>query len=285
MSFKHPRAIYHDVNGSKSLAPSEIRTKRDAERYRSGGVITDPNEENQLYIRKSASGRYHFALRKGSAGKIQRVDYSTKEPKDRSQMHDDEVIRLETEWKQWLEQSTVKRLEVFTYIFSKKKNFASANKRPKKMRTEAIVEVNALKYSIGREATRYANRTQYMRHDLFVQSTEPSMSVLRPGIAIEVVHYHAPNSKTLGLMFQLTTDTPLIVLFYFLETKNRYFDVIKSDERFRIRCAFFMRDGTIYQNNRPLAKAGNANASEILYLAAKYAGAKQLKSEADQTLS
>ena len=104
------------------------------------------------------------------------------------------------------------------------------------------------KYQWGTEIHRILAEDSIVRHDLFGQSTELEMSVLRPWVAIEVVHTHFPDEKTFSILLGTSKRMPLTVFFDFTEYPDSFVKVDTTQKILQYRpWTYFIRDGRVWK--------------------------------------
>lgn len=105
-------------------------------------------------------------------------------------------------------------------------------------------------YKWGAEVYRIFDENTVVRHDIFGQSTELSMSVRRPSIAIEVINTHFPEEEAFSAFLRLSKEIPYIVLFDFTEFKNAFLRVDPPSSRLAYRpWTYKVKDGALWRGN------------------------------------
>lgn len=101
-------------------------------------------------------------------------------------------------------------------------------------------------YVWGKEVTRAFGEDGKCRHDLFGMPPGLNLTGRFPWVAIEVIHHHYPNAKTLTGLIEMTRLLPLVVLFDLVEAPD-YFMKVEPQAR-RIRTIFYLYRGRAWRN-------------------------------------
>lgn len=103
-------------------------------------------------------------------------------------------------------------------------------------------------YKWGGEVHRILSKDAIVRHDIFGQTPELRMSIIRPWIAIEVINTHYPEETAFSAMLAASRDFPFVVLFDFTAHPNTFVKVDKFAKRLRIRpWTFYIKEGALWQ--------------------------------------
>lgn len=117
-------------------------------------------------------------------------------------------------------------------------------------------------YVWGKEVTRALGGDIKCRHDLFGMPQGLNLTGRFPWVAIEVIHHHYPNSKTLEGLLTMTRLLPLVVLFD-LVGKPNYFMKISPTMR-QIRAIFYLYRGRVWRNTDDLGDKITAEELEAI---------------------
>lgn len=102
------------------------------------------------------------------------------------------------------------------------------------------------------EVHRIQDANTIVRHDVYGQRLELSMSVLFPWIAIEVINTHYPEEDTFAALLKTSENVPLIVLFDFVSHPNTFVKVNLSEKLLQLRpWSYYIKKGQVYQGDYP----------------------------------
>lgn len=123
----------------------------------------------------------------------------------------------------------------------------------KKGNEKAMAYADAFKrlpeYSWGTEVSRILSSEVIVRHDIFGQPSELSMSIRQPWVAIEVVNTHFPEEAAFSAMLTASAQFPLIILFELTAYRNYFVAVNHSRKSLQYsNWTYLIQDGAVWQN-------------------------------------
>lgn len=214
-------AYYIDANGVAQSIKAKDLEKNSVFRFALEQTLHDGTGQYRLWPREHSSetGKPHFHTREAAKGN--RKVFETEDD-------DEHKKRIE---------KILKKLQARPdWTFSVKKYGA----------TEPEISFKILNYTWKGEVHRIVSSEAFVRHDIFGQTPEIAMSILRPWVAIEVVNTHFPEEEAFAAFLELSVRFPFIVIFE-LTAKDNYFSrIIESSGM--IEPIFYIYDGSVWKN-------------------------------------
>lgn len=231
---KYPRAVYRDRNSGRlvHIRAEELAEATILERARLEELF-DETEQVSINPRVGDIKAPHFAGKPSGGRRLSQGE--------RDKEHDGRVERL-------VNALSSRESWILGRLGTKKKNNA-----PQDFYQEAIL----FDYRWGSEIHRIMDESIIVRHDVFGASSELSMSVRQPSIAIEVVKTHYPEEAAFTAFIEKSKREPFIVFFdvIWYKGKNYTNTFVKVDlelRRISYRAyTFLIREGKVYKGNMP----------------------------------
>ncbi|GAL86834.1 hypothetical protein Tcr_0836 [Sporocytophaga myxococcoides] len=220
--YKYNIGIVHLKDGqkptitSKQLEDEGIRTKYKGEK------ITDEAEEVLLFIR-SRGNSSHFFSRGNNRKNIRGRKYLSKEHKVKINTIHNFINARD-------------RVRICCYTFGYKEK-------------ELDTIFTFTKYHFEKEVKQSLSRSNYFISDIFGISKSLNCSNKEPSISIEVIDSHFPDFKTFNYFREITKDTPMVILFYYLEFEpwlNQMINNGGESNNGKLRISHYIQDGSFW---------------------------------------
>lgn len=200
----------------KDLEDEGIRTKYKGEK------ITDKTGELLLFIRNRGKSS-HFFSRGISRKNIRSRKNFTEDHKNKIQI----LLNF---------LNARDRVRICCYYFE--------NKKP------VLDTIFSFKeYLFAKEVKQSMNKLNYFISDIYGISKNLNNTNREPNIAIEVIDTHFPDQKTFDYFRKATSETPLIILFYYLEHEpkiNCMYNNNGENNNGKLRVSHYMQDGSFW---------------------------------------
>lgn len=221
---KHACAVYFDKSGQRHVIQAkELSSPAKLEEARAHQLL-DAEEEFRMSVRGGQTPHF-FAL----ATTARKLSDERKEADPAHNLRVDELLRL------LIDLPRDEEVELGTTDWKQ---------RQPSERWAPFVDIK--NYIWGKEVTRALGEDAKCRHDLFGMPEGLNLTGRFPWVAIEVIHHHYPNAKTLEGLLAMTRLLPLVVLFDLVDKPN-YFMKIEPEAR-RIRTIFYLYRGRAWRN-------------------------------------
>lgn len=220
--YKHEIGIVHlrdkttiSIN-SKDLEDEGIRAKYKGER------ILDKTGEFLLFIRSRGTSS-HFYSRGNYRHNIRGRKNYTEEHREKIQI----LLNF---------LNARDRIRVFCYYFEYDKKFL-----------DTIISFK--NYFFAKEVKQSVGKSSYFISDIYGISKTLNNSNREPNIAIEVIDTHFPDIKTFNYFRKVTKETPLIILFYYINHELK-FNHMKNNNgennNGKLRISHYIQDGSFW---------------------------------------
>lgn len=220
--YKHDIGVVHLKDNTtitisrKDLEDEGIRTKYKGEK------IVDKTGEILLFIR-SREKSSHFFSRGTSRKNIRERKYFTEEHKGKIQI----LLNF---------LNARDRVRICCYYFE--------NKKP------VLDTIFSFKdYYFVNEVKQSISKSNYFISDIYGVSKNLNNSNREPNVAIEVIDSHFPDKKTFNYFRKITNETPLIVLFYYLEYEPKINCMHNNNgvsNNGKLRVSHYIQDGSFW---------------------------------------
>ncbi|WP_089527745.1 hypothetical protein [Pantoea ananatis] len=107
-------------------------------------------------------------------------------------------------------------------------------------------------YLWDKEVHRITSSEAIVRHDIFGQKKDISMSIFKPWIAIEVINTHYPSDTTFDEMINLSKNFPFMVLFDIINTKKKNYLLHIDSKSNQIRPLLYIYNGSVWKGYKEL---------------------------------
>ena len=220
--YKYDIGIVHLENNEyvtitqNQLEDEGIRTK-----YK-GKKILDRKKENLLHIRSRGKSSHFF-----SRGKSRK---NIREKKEYSENHKNKIEIL------YNFLNNRDRVRICNYVFYQNEKYL-----------DTIFSFND--YIFSKEVKQSLSKTDYFISDIFGINKKLHNTNTKPNIAIEVIDSHFPDIKTFNFFRKISEETPLIILFYYLEFEpiiNSMFNNTGNTNNGKLRISHYIQDGSFW---------------------------------------
>ncbi len=237
---EHPTAVYLDkaTNERCVISAESLRDPKVLAHVRALALL-DASEQVSVAPRFSSKGTPHFYATSTGTRRV----YGG----ERDAAHDKRTRELV---------DSLQPLEKWSIALKIRKQLST---EPREVAYEQ--ELHLPKYQWGFEIHRILSETTIVRHDIFGQANELSMSRTRPWVAIEVINTHFPEEAAYSAFIETSRAVPLIVLFDFVEFQNRFVSVEQANARLVYRpWTYLIKEGCLWKGANRL---GLKNADEF----------------------
>ena len=204
---KHEIAIYHDASGKEHTIKAKDLVKDDVFETAKVNELWDRDEQIRLEAREGVYGddddvvreRHFYASPTGGLRNV----YDTVEDNPVHNARVGEIERI-------LDEGKIQKVITGSYV---NKVF------------EPVELFEVMDYQWESEVTRIIDEHAIVRHDIFGQSNNIRMSILRPWVAIEVINEHYPEERAFEAFILWSRMIPFLVAFDFTDRPDHFLKI------------------------------------------------------------
>ena len=220
--YKYEKGIVIENGDEKIILRKDLEDEGIRTKYKHK-LILDESKEFKLHIRSRGKSSHFYS--RGTSRRNIRNNYYSEPHKEKVKILHNFINARD-------------RVRICTYYWSWE---------DKKMKLDTIFSLK--EYYFQKEVKRTINNKKYFVSDIFGISKTLNNSDKEPQISIEVIDTHFPSQTTFDFFRFATKNSPLIILFYYLEFEPKLNQMLNNKgegNNGKLRVSHYIQDGSFW---------------------------------------